>query len=351
MKKIALTGGGTAGHVTPNLALVPHLRADGWQVSYIGLANGIEQKLAKSSGVNFYPITSGKLRRYISWRNFTDVFKIIAGIALSLIILLRIRPTLVFSKGGYVSVPVAIAAYFLRIKVITHESDYSFGLATRIISHFAAQIWVAFAETRQSLPRAEHTSLPIRDELQLGEKTRGYELCGFKPERTTLMIVGGSLGSAQINKAVATILAELLKHFQIVHIVGAGNVGSLTHSRYCAFSYVDDDFKHLLKMADLIVSRAGANSIFEQLSLLIPMLLIPLAAGSRGDQIQNASYFAEKGYALVLPEKQLNGYNLLRKILELDEKKHEIRTKQSKNNMIESNAKFIERFNLAVSNT
>ncbi|MDE3269609.1 MAG: undecaprenyldiphospho-muramoylpentapeptide beta-N-acetylglucosaminyltransferase [Pseudomonadota bacterium] len=302
-KKIILTGGGTAGHVMPNVALIPYLRKDGWQIYYVGSRNGIEKSIIADSNVQFYGITSGKLRRYFSWRNFTDFFKVAFGVVMAFTVLVRIKPSLIFSKGGYVSVPVAVAAFLLRIKIITHESDLSFGLATKIVARLAEQVWVAFAETCEIYPHAHYTSLPIRDDLYLGERSRGFALCNFKSDRTTLLIMGGSLGSQRLNKTVDAILDELVKTFQVVHIVGSGNASTFKHSRYCVFSYLGDDFKHVLSIADLVCSRAGAGSIFEYLFLHKPMLLIPLDAGSRGDQIQNAACFEKKGYAISLPEK------------------------------------------------
>lgn len=347
-KKIILTGGGTAGHVIPNVALIPYLRKDGWQIFYIGSKNGIEKSIIADSNIPFYAITSGKLRRYFSWQNFTDFFKVLFGICMAFIVLLRVKPALIFSKGGYVSVPVAVAAFLLRIKIVTHESDFSFGLATRIVARLAEQVWVAFAETCEVYPRAHYTSLPIRDDLYLGERSRGFSLCNFKSDRTTLLIMGGSLGSQRINKTVNAILDELVKTFQVIHIVGVSNVSSFKHSRYCVFSYVGDDFKHILAITDLVVSRAGAGSIFEYLYLHKPMLLIPLDAGSRGDQIQNTTCFEKKGYAISLPEKKLSGFNLLSKIYELNRKKDTIKQKQTEHKFADSNKHFVDRFNAVI---
>ncbi len=327
-KQIVLTGGGTAGHVIPHLALLPYLQARQWQVTYIGSAHGIEKQLAGAADVPFRAIASGKLRRYFSFRNASDMFKVILGICQALWLLLRIRPRLVFSKGGYVSVPVVIAAALLRIRVVTHESDLSPGLATRIIARFATEVWTAFDETRVKARKVQHVGIPIRDELLHGDAGRGRQMCGFKAGRRTLLIMGGSLGSQRINNVVSTIAAELVSDYQVIHIIGAGNQPSLSHSRYRVFPFVNKDFAHLLSLADMVVSRAGANSIFEFLVLCKPMLLIPLDAGSRGDQIENAACFARKGFAQVLAERDLSGAKLLTAIAELEQAAASIRAKQ-----------------------
>ena len=327
-KRIVLTGGGTAGHVIPHLALLPYLRQRQWQVTYIGSRHGIEKQLADAADVPFRAIASGKLRRYFSFRNLSDMFKVGFGIWQSLWLLLSIRPKLVFSKGGYVSVPVVIAASLLRIKVVTHESDLSPGLATRIIARFATEVWTAFDETQVKARKVQHVGIPIRDELRQGDVERGRQMCGFKEGRRTLLIMGGSLGSQRINNVVATIVAELVRDYQVIHILGAGNEPSLSHSRYRVFPFVNKDFNHLLRLADMVISRAGANSIFEFLMLCKPMLLIPLDAGSRGDQIENAACFARKGFAQVLVEQELNGASLLSAIDKLERAAADIKAKQ-----------------------
>lgn len=330
VNKIVLTGGGTAGHVIPHLALLPSLRAEQWQVVYIGSATGIEKQLITAAGVRFYAIASGKLRRYFSWRNFSDAVKVGIGVIQSFFLLLKIRPHIVFSKGGYVSVPVAIAAFLLRIKVVTHESDFSPGLATRIISKFATEVWAAFTETQRYFRPGKcfHTGIPIRAELHQGDPNQGRKMCKFRNDRPTLMIIGGSLGSQKLNTAVAAIISELIGRYQVIHILGVGNAPALQHSRYRAFPFIIEGFNHLLSITDMVAGRAGANSIFEFLALQIPMLLIPLSAGSRGDQIQNANCFAQQGFALVLSEKNLRGETLLAKITELEQKRDEIKNKQ-----------------------
>lgn len=342
-KRIVLTGGGTAGHVIPHLALLPYLRKQQWQVAYIGSAHGIERQLADAAEVPFHAIASGKLRRYFSYKNASDMFKVAFGISQALWLLLRLRPKLVFSKGGYVSVPVVIAAALLRIKIVTHESDLSPGLATRIIARFATEVWTAFDETQVKARKVQHVGIPIRDELRQGDVARGRQMCQFKKERRTLLIMGGSLGSQRINNVVATIAAELVSNYQVIHIIGAGNQPSLSHSRYRVFPFVNKDFTHLLSLADMVISRAGANSIFEFLMLCKPMLLIPLDAGSRGDQIENAACFARKGLAHVLAEKDLSGSKLLTSIAELEQAADSIKAKQREHCLQASNDTIVTR--------
>ena len=342
-KRIVLTGGGTAGHVIPHLALLPYLQARQWQVTYIGSAHGIEKQLTDAAGVPFRAIASGKLRRYFSFRNVSDMFKVCFGIWQALWILLLIRPKLVFSKGGYVSVPVVIAAALLRIRIVTHESDLSPGLATRIIARFATEVWTAFDETQVKARKVQRVGIPIRDELRKGDVARGRQMCGFKAGRRTLLIMGGSLGSQRINNVVDTIVAELVRDYQVIHIIGAGNQPSLLHSRYRVFPFVNKDFTHLLSLADMVISRAGANSIFEFLVLCKPMLLIPLDAGSRGDQIENAACFARKGFAHVLAEKDLSGAKLLTAIADLEKAADDIRAKQRERCLQADNEKIVTR--------
>ena len=342
-KRIVLTGGGTAGHVMPHLALLPYLQARQWQVTYIGSAHGIEKQLAEAAGVPFRAIASGKLRRYFSCRNVSDMFKVCCGIWQAMWLLFFIRPRLVFSKGGYVSVPVVIAAALLRIRIVTHESDLSPGLATRIAACFATEVWTAFEETQIKARKVQRVGMPIRDELRQGDVARGRQMCGFKAGRCTLLIMGGSLGSQRLNNVVDTIVAELVSDYQVIHIIGAGNQPSLSHSRYRVFPFVNKDFTHLLTLADLVISRAGANSIFEFLVLCKPMLLIPLDAGSRGDQIENAACFAHQGFAHVLAEKDLSGAKLLTAIAALEHAAEDIRAKQREHCLPADNEKIVTR--------
>lgn len=306
MKKIVLTGGGTAGHVTPNIALLPRLIAEGYSVSYIG-GKGIEKSLITEKRIPFHCINTGKLRRYFDLKNLTDLFRIAAGFFQSLFILVRIMPDVVFSKGGFVSVPVVWASALLRIPVIIHESDITPGLANRLSIPFAKKICFSFEETAQYLPSEKrvHTGLPVRQELLEGSREDGIKLCRFTRDKPVLLIIGGSQGSQTINCVVRDALSQLLADYNVCHICGKGNRGEET-ANYAQFEYVKEDLAHLLAAADLVVSRSGATTLFELLALLKPSLLIPLGAGSRGDQVLNANSFKKKGYSHVLLQDNLS---------------------------------------------
>lgn len=305
--RVCLTGGGTAGHVTPHFALLPHMRQRGWDVFYVG-SNGIEKTLVASQGVPFKEIASGKLRRYFSVQNFLDVFKVGVGVLQAFGIMMQQRPDVVFSKGGFVSVPVAVAAWLLRVPVVSHESDVTPGLANKLIAPFATRILYTFPETQRYLPsNALHAGTPVRDDLFKGDARRGAELCGFDQNETlpTLLVMGGSQGAQRVNDSLKEILPWLVEGHRVIHLTGAGKGIGYTHPRYKGFEFVKDELKDLLALADFVISRAGANAIFEFVSLKKPMLLVPLEAGSRGDQVVNAESFAKSGWARVLREKDL----------------------------------------------
>jgi len=314
MKSIILTGGGTAGHVTPNLALLPSLLAKGVEVHYIGSETGIEKKLVEEAGIPYYAIASGKLRRYFSLQNFTDPFRILKGYFQVRKLIRRIKPDLIFSKGGFVTVPVVIAGKQKHVPVILHESDMTPGLANRIALRFATKICISFPETISHLPKekAVLTGAPIRQELFRGDRQRGLDLCGFDDSRPVLLVIGGSLGAKTINEKIYEYLPTLLQKFQIIHICGEGKLMADTESSqqsfhgYRAFTYVKEEYADLLAAADVVISRAGANSICELLALHKPNLLIPLPAGaSRGDQLQNAASFEKQGFSRLLYEEDM----------------------------------------------
>ncbi|WP_130836490.1 undecaprenyldiphospho-muramoylpentapeptide beta-N-acetylglucosaminyltransferase [Lachnoclostridium sp. Marseille-P6806] len=309
-KKIILTGGGTAGHVTPNLALLPALQEAGYEIRYIGSLNGIEKRLIADYGIPYDGIETGKLRRYFDPKNFTDPFRVIRGYRQAKTLLKEYRPDVLFSKGGFVSVPVVRAAAALRIPCIIHESDMTPGLANRLCAPAARKICCNFPETMDSLPpdKAVLTGTPIRSELLDGDPEKGYELCGFAPGKPVLMVIGGSLGSASVNRAVRENLTELLRDFQIVHICGKDKVDNLrlTIPGYRQFEFVKADLRHLFAMAELVISRAGANAICELLALKKPAILVPLpSSSSRGDQLLNAASFERQGYSMVISDDEL----------------------------------------------
>jgi UDP-N-acetylglucosamine--N-acetylmuramyl-(pentapeptide) pyrophosphoryl-undecaprenol N-acetylglucosamine transferase len=322
-KKIILTGGGTAGHVMVNVALIPKLKAQGWNIAYIGSHQGIEREIiAKMDGVPYFPISTGKLRRYFDWNNFKDPFKVLKGTWQAYRIIKKEKPDVIFSKGGFVSVPVIIGAWLNGVPSIIHESDITPGLANKIAMPFATKICVTFPETMRHVKKEKgvYIGAVIREELKQGDADKGRQLCQFQKGKPVLLAMGGSLGSKRINDALRANLPKLLADFQIVHICGKGNVDAklAKEKGYKQFEYVHEELPHLMAMADIVLSRAGANSIFEFLALRKPMLLIPLSKeASRGDQILNARSFEKSGYAKVLLEEELTNESLLKGIYHL----------------------------------
>ncbi len=322
MKTIVLTGGGTAGHVTPNIALIPSLREEGWDIKYIGSYNGMEKELITRENIPYYGISSGKLRRYLSKENLKDPFKVMKGYFEACRLLKKIKPQVVFSKGGFVTVPVVLAARTLGIPVIIHESDMTPGLANKIAMRGAKTVCVNFEETLKYVgDKGVLTGSPIRKELFEGDKERAYKLCGFKQIKPVLLMMGGSSGANKINVALREALPELLKRFNIIHICGKGNLdeAKLNVEGYKQFEYANAELADLFAATDIMLSRAGANALAEIVALNIPSLLVPLsAAASRGDQILNAKAMAQKGYCKVLFEEDLTANSLVSNIKELD---------------------------------
>ena len=312
MKRILLTGGGTAGHVTPNIALLSRLRELEFEIVYTGTRAGIEDQLITREGVPFYPISAGKLRRYLDFKNVTDLFRIAAGFFQSILLLIKLRPDIVFSKGGFVSCPVVWAARLLRIPAVIHESDMTPGLANRLSLPFARRICYSFPETAAHLPAAKavHTGLPIREMLRSGDGAAGKRLCEFTDEKPVILIMGGSLGSVAVNGAVRAALPGLLAEFNVCHICGRGNLAEEVEG--CRqFEFVNDDLANLFAMADVFVGRSGATTLFELLALKKPSLLIPLgSAASRGDQILNAESFERQGFSAVVRQEELTAATL-----------------------------------------
>ncbi len=314
-KKIVLTGGGSAGHVTPNLALIPHLKEAGYEIYYIGSYNGMEKRLIEEAGIPYTGISTGKLRRYFDPKNFSDPARVIKGYLEAKKALKQIRPDVVFSKGGFVAVPVVRAAASLKIPCIIHESDMTPGLANKLCIPVAKKVCCNFPETLSMLPKdkAVLTGSPIREELLTGDKKTGLSLCEFTSDKPVIMVIGGSQGAAAVNKAVREALPKLLDEFQVVHLCGKGKMDNLLLNTpgYKQFEYVSDDLRHIFAAADVVISRAGANAICELLALKKPNVLIPLSSkNSRGDQEQNARSFEEQGFSLVIREEDL-WYGLL----------------------------------------
>lgn len=316
-KRIVMTGGGTAGHVTPNIALLPALRKAGYDITYIGSYNGMEKELIEAQKVPYIGISSGKLRRYFDWKNFSDPFKVLKGYSQAVSLMKKLKPDVVFSKGGFVSVPVVLAAKRCHIPAIIHESDITPGLANRIAIKGARRVCCNFPETMQYLPaeKAVLTGSPIRQELFTGSADAARRLCGFSDSsKPVLLIVGGSTGSKVVNEAVRKILPELLEDFFVIHLCGKGNLED--HLKgvigYAQFEYASSELTDMFALADMAISRAGANSICELLALRKPNVLIPLsAAASRGDQILNARSFKKQGFSEVIEEEALTDQLLL----------------------------------------
>jgi UDP-N-acetylglucosamine--N-acetylmuramyl-(pentapeptide) pyrophosphoryl-undecaprenol N-acetylglucosamine transferase len=333
MKKIILTGGGTAGHVTPHLALLPALKEAGFETLYIGSHNGIERGLVEKAGLPYYPIASGKLRRYLDVRNFTDLFRVVKGLGDSLKILRCVKPDLIFSKGGFVTVPVLIAARMRGIPTVIHESDLTPGLANRLSAPFAKKICVSFPETLRHVSdkKGVLTGIPIRSELLIGNAAKGLLKAGFHSNRKpVLLVTGGSQGSAIINACVREGLPELLKLYRVIHLCGKGNLSDDTQPNYIQFEYIQEGLADLYAAADIVLSRAGAGTLFELFAMKKPHLLIPLSKGaSRGDQILNANSFAKQGFSAVLPEEEMTPGRLLLEINALYENRHGFITRMS----------------------
>lgn len=316
MKRIVLTGGGTAGHVTPNMALIPRLKELGYDIHYIGSYEGIEKKLIEEMDIPYHGIATGKLRRYFSLQNFTDPFRVIKGYSEAHKLMKELKPDVVFSKGGFVSVPVVLAASSKKVPCIIHESDMTPGLANKICIPKVDKICCNFREATENLPqgKAVVTGTPIRKELFEGNAEAAMTFCGFTKKQPTLLVIGGSTGALHVNEAIWSCLDELTSRYNVIHLCGKGktNEDYKNVPNYVQFEYIKTELKDLLALADIVVSRAGANAICELLALHKPSILIPLSLqASRGDQILNAQSFEKSGYAKVLMEEDITKESLL----------------------------------------
>ncbi len=315
MKKIVLTGGGTMGHVTPNLALIPRLKAAGYEIHYIGTEKGMEaDKLRALPGVVYYGVKTGKLRRYFSWQNFTDPFRVLAGAVQSARLMGKIRPNVVFSKGGFVAVPVVFGAWLHRIPVVCHESDLTPGLANKLCKPFARRIATTFPECAAALgPKAEAVGTPLRPELFRGSRAKGLSLLHFTGEKPILLMMGGSSGAQAVNKALREALPRLTQVFDVAHICGKGNLDAALDGTPCytQVEFLDAALPDALACADLVLSRAGSNALMEFQALAKPLLLVPYPKGaSRGDQILNAQSLEKRGLCHVLLQENMTADTL-----------------------------------------
>ena len=282
--KIAFTGGGSAGHVIPNLVIIDECKKQGFDVFYIGSKNGIERTLIKKENIPYFSIPTGKLRRYFSFKNFTDIIKIFFGIVKAFFLCRKIKPNIIFSKGGFVSFPLVFAAWLNKIPIIIHESDLTIGLANKLSFPFATKICVSFLETKKHIKNKEKvvfTGNPIRKELYLGNRERGLAKSGFTRNKPVILVYAGSLGSIKINKLIRDLLPKLINDFQIIHVCGKGNTDpKLSKSGYTQFEYISD-FSDFIAASDIVISRAGSNTIFELLALKKLNILIPLSSDKR----------------------------------------------------------------------
>lgn len=334
---VLVVGGGSAGHVIPALPVIELLQDEGLQVSFVGTDSGLEAQLTATSGADFYAVSAGKLRRYWAWQNVTDVFRIFLGIIQALLLIRRLRPDVVFSKGGFVSFPVVFAAWLWRVPVVAHESDLTPGLANRLVLPFVQTLCVSFAQTaaaasnnsatpgrssarKRRAAKVVLTGTPLRDEIVQGDAAKGLSLLALQPPHKPLLIVtGGSLGADALNAVIRAALPQLTEQYVVLHVCGAGKTVQLDLPGYVQREYIDQGWGDLLAAADVVLSRAGANALFELLSLGKLSVLVPLpASASRGDQIENAAYAAQCGYSVVLPEAQLNVSALLQALAEVE---------------------------------
>jgi len=324
LKKIVLTGGGTAGHVTPNLALIPRLKADGWEIHYIGAANSVEETLiSQVEGVSFHTVSVGKLRRYFDIKNFSDPFRVVKGVGQATGIIRKIKPNVVFSKGGFVSVPVVYGAKLNGVPVVSHESDMTPGLANKLCLPFTKAQCCTFPEAvKYAKGKGVHTGSPIRPEILRGSKEDGIRRYGLNHSRPVLMVMGGSSGAQAINQVVWECLPKLTENFQVLHLCGKGNLSPLLEGtdNYTQVEYLNEDqeMADAYACADILVSRAGSNSLCEILAVRKPALLIPYPKGaSRGDQLLNAESFRAQGFSYVLQQEDMTPETLVKGIEKL----------------------------------
>jgi len=330
---IVFTGGGTAGHVTPNLALILLFQNEAWDVAYVGSEDGIENEMISALGIPFHAVSSGKLRRYFSFKNLLDPFKILWGILQSTLLLHRLKPDVVFSKGGFVAFPVVVGAWLNRIPVVAHESDISPGLANRLSFPFVNKICLTFTAAKKHFKnqnKIEVTGTPIRQQLFHGNVLKGLNYCSFDTQKPCLLVIGGSLGANSINRSVRAALDQLTLNYQVIHLCGKGKIDpSLVGKKgYCQLEYANDELADLFAASSVVISRAGANSLYEILALGKPHILIPLSAQvSRGDQIQNARYFQKEGISIVVQDQDLNAESLTAALQQLQANKDSIEKK------------------------
>lgn len=339
MKKIVFTGGGTAGHIMPNLAIIDEIKNKA-KIYYVG-SSGMEKGLIENNNIPFYEIESTKLKRSFSLSNFLIPFKLIKAIKQSKKILKEIKPDVVFSKGGYVALPVVFAAKKLKIKVISHESDMTLGLANKLCKNKSEIICTSFEKTAENLKNGVFTGSPIRKQIFNGKSENAKKLFKNYQNKPTILVVGGSLGSKVINENVRKSL-KMLNDFNIIHLAGKGNLSGIKQDNYVELEFTNN-IEDLYALSNIVVSRAGSNVINEILALNKPNILIPLSKkASRGDQILNANYFKEKGYSKVILEEDLSPNSLVNSIKQLYNEKDKYIKNMQKSGVKLANKKIIE---------
>ncbi len=317
---VLVTGGGSGGHVIPAIPIMEKLLANGHRVSFAGTRSGYELDLLKGVSVEYFGISAGKLRRYFSWANVRDAGRVVLGVIEALKLVRKLRPDVIFSKGGFVAFPVVLAGWLYRVPVLGHESDFSPGLANRLSQPFLQVLCTSFEQTpvRGFRGRIVHTGTPLRESMLTGDPHRARQQFHLGREKPVLLVTGGSLGAAALNQVVRAALPALLQDFDVAHVCGPGRSEAIEWTGYHQFEFINEGWGDLFALASVVVSRAGANSLFELLSLGKLNLLVPLsAAASRGDQLENAEYATQQGYSLVIPESQLNETTLVAGIREL----------------------------------
>jgi UDP-N-acetylglucosamine--N-acetylmuramyl-(pentapeptide) pyrophosphoryl-undecaprenol N-acetylglucosamine transferase len=325
MRNIIFTGGGTAGHVFPGLAVARRLQQSvPCTIYWLGTRYGMERSIIRAAGIRFLCIPAGKLRRYFSLWNIVDLFTFVGGIIYSLVYLFLLRPKLLFSKGGFVSVPPVLAARILGIPSVTHESDYDPGLATKINAKFCNRVLTSFRDSGRYFSGSAQKKLiysgnPVRPEIEQGDTQTGRSLLGCPAGKKMVLVLGGSLGAAEINTLIEQIIGELEKDCFVVHQVGRRNpLPRHSYPHYRAFPFIGPELPHFLAAADLVISRAGANTLWELAVTGTPAVLVPLGtSGSRGDQLRNAEIFKKAGAAVVLRQETITGRKLLETIKNL----------------------------------
>jgi UDP-N-acetylglucosamine--N-acetylmuramyl-(pentapeptide) pyrophosphoryl-undecaprenol N-acetylglucosamine transferase len=348
--KMIFTGGGSSGHVTPSLPLISALQNENVVIFYVGSKKGIEHSLIKRLNIPYYGITVGKLHRYWTCKNLLTPFQLFLGIIQSFLICRRIKPDVIFSKGGFVALPVVIAAKLNGIPAVIHESDLTPGLANRLSFPFAKLICLTFSETVRYFKNSSKvllTGMPIRSFLLDGDPEKGLKICGFfDKKKPVLLIMAGGLGSRDINKSIRCLIVPLTEKFQVIHICGKNKLDPAFSEikDYKQFEYLQNELADVLASADLVISRAGATSIYELLTLHKPHILLPLSKkASRGDQIVNAKYFSRRGLSKVIYSEEFSDEKLLETVLKSFETLEQIKDQLKKFEHPDSAQKIIDK--------